>query len=318
MTNRTPLAVFLYNRPLHTRRALDAISRLEGLEKIDLFIYSDAAKHLGHAESVREVRAIAQEFAARHPARIIEREQNYGLARSIAGSVTELTQAFGRVIVLEDDLVPTPDFLRFMLEGLDRYEADEHVLQISGCLLPGEVQQADGAFFLPLTTTWGWATWKRAWSLFRPLTLADRQLLDNDSDLRQRFNAEGSADYVAMLDDRLNGRNDSWGIFWWYAVAKERGLVLYPNRSLIWNGGFDASGVHCGGLEEFQAKAPLQFQRERLDWPVRMPESVEIDPKAWAAVLSFLNGDLPVSDNGVIEKLKHFVKSLLRQSRPAH
>lgn len=294
MSRRAPLALFVYNRPGHTARALAAIRRLERLDEVDLHIFCDAPKREAHGAAVEETRAVVRAFATRSRAEVVLRQENFGLARSIAGSVSELTTAYGRVIVLEDDLVPTPDFLPFMLDGLDRCADRPEVMQVSGCLLPGRVQAAADGFFLPLTTTWGWATWARAWAHFRPeIGAEERAVLPADAALLARFTAEHSVDYVAMLDDRIHGRNDSWGILWWYAVAKAGGLVLYPRESLIWNGGFDASGVHCGGDEVFQPEAPPMFRARRLPDPIRLPDTVATDPVAWAAVLGFLRGERP-------------------------
>jgi hypothetical protein len=313
MSRRTPLALFVYNRPGHTARALAAIGRLDRLDAVDLHIFCDAPKREAHAPAVAEARAVVRAFAATGRAEVILRDENFGLARSIAGSVTDLTDACGQVIVLEDDLVPTPDFLPFMLDGLERYADRPEVMQISGCLLPGRVPAASDGLFLPLTTTWGWATWARAWQAFRPSIAPDACLaLDTDTALRHRFTAEGSVDYVAMLDDRIHGRNDSWGILWWYAVARAGGLVLYPRESLIWNGGFDASGVHCGGDEVFQPQAPPLFRARRLPDPIRLPGSVETDPAAWAAVLAFLRGDRPGGEGAVAPRA-----SLLGRARRA-
>jgi hypothetical protein len=318
LNDTIPLALFVYNRPGHTARALKAIGRLQRLSEIELHVFSDAPKHEKHAKAVDEVRQIIRAFASTPPTglrvHVVERAHNLGLAGSIAGSVTELVRSHGRVIVLEDDLVPTPDFLPFMLDGLRRYQDDPRVMQISGCLLPGRLQTAEDGFFLPLTTTWGWATWERAWSAFKPVDAADRAQLDTDPALRSRFTAEGRFDYVAMLDDLLAGRNDSWGIQWWYAVAKAAGLVLYPRESLIWNGGFDASGVHCGGTEIFQPDPPPQFAaprlgRERLGGEMRLPAKVLIDKKSWAKVLSFLEGPARPQSRPWHEKLFALVKS---------
>lgn len=317
MSARAPLALFVYNRPAHTTRALGAIARLERLGEVDLHIFCDAPKREAHADAVAETRMIVRDFAARYPATVIERSENFGLARSIAGSVSDLTARYGKVIVLEDDLVPTPDFLPFMLDGLDRYADRPDILQISGCLLPGRVAAPEDGFFLPLTTTWGWATWQRAWTHFQPaISEAERGALPADAALLSRFTAEHSVDYVAMLDDRIHGRNDSWGILWWYAVAKASGLVLYPRESLIWNGGFDASGVHCGGDEVFQPEAPPMFRARRLPHPIRLPDRIATDPQAWAAVLNFLRGGMAGDGSGkpptLLSRLRRLAKRVLR------
>lgn len=282
MIDRVPLAMFTYNRPLHARRALDALRRNARFGDVRIIIYSDAPKRPEHAEAVEATRRLINDWAAENGAEVVTRYENFGLARSIAGSVGELTRAYGRVIVLEDDLVAAPDFLRFMLEGLERYADTASVAQISGCLLTGTANVAQDAFVIPLTTTWGWATWARAWSLFDWRTDGMLDALAADAAFSSRFSLDGAADYQSMLSDRIAGKNNSWGILWWYAVARANAQVLYPRVSLIWNGGFDNSGVHCAGDLPFQPEAPPQFRVSTLPGELSMPNSVEPNMAALA------------------------------------
>lgn len=315
MDPRTPLALFVYNRPRHTRRALAAIARLQRLPQVKLHIFSDAPKQERHTEAVQEVRGIIRAFAADPPpglaVQLEERDTNLGLAGSIAGAVTSLVATHRRVVVLEDDLVPTPDFLPFMLDGLDRYREEARVMQISGCLLPGRLAAKTDGVLLPLTTTWGWATWDRAWAAFRPLGAPERGLLEKDPALYHRFTAEGRVDYVAMLDDRLAGRNDSWGILWWFAVARAEGLVLYPRESLIWNGGFDASGVHCGGAEEYSPSPPPQFREARIGVSPRFPQRIETDVSSWHVILDYFEKRSNPITESRNTKMRNFLKRFL-------
>lgn len=284
----TPLALFTFNRPAHTRRALAALASCSRLDDVTILLYSDAPKRPEQAAAVAATRDVLRDFAASHPARVVERSRNLGLAGSIAGSVSSLTAEHGRVIVLEDDLVVTPDFLIYMLDGLDRYEHDERVMQISGCLITDAVESSSDVLFMPVTTTWGWATWARAWTHFRPETV-DPSLLDRDLAFRGRFTVDGAGEaYVSMLRDRLAGANDSWGILWWWAVARAAGQVAYPRRSLVWNGGFDNSGVHCGGTEEFHPDPPEIFRAPRLGSPMSFPERVQTHAGAYADLSAHL------------------------------
>jgi hypothetical protein len=310
--DRVPLALFTYNRPLHTRRALDALRRNARFSDVRVIIYSDAAKRPEHAGDVETTRRIVTDWAAEHGAEIVTRPRNLGLARSIAGGVDELTRAYGRVIVLEDDLVAAPDFLRFMLEGLERYAEARSVAQISGCLLTGTANVPEDALFLPLTTTWGWATWSRAWSLFDWSSEGMLDRLASDAAFHSRFNLDGAADYDSMLSDRISGKNDSWGIFWWYAVARANAQVLYPRTSLIWNGGFDNSGVHCAGDLSFQPEAPAQFQRSNLPAELRLPDRLEPDMSTFADVRSFIRGSAaaspPATEGAVARSIRRLRK----------
>lgn len=247
----TPIAVFTYNRPEHAERALAALAQCAGLDACAVTLYADGPRNAAAANGVAANRKVLHTWAQVHGARVVERTENLGLARSIVTGVTELCAAHGRVIVLEDDLVVHPDFLRFMLGALDIYAHAPAVMQVGGlCLSPPRRTPGADAFLLPVTTTWGWGTWQRAWQHF---TWEPRDLAAARGDARwlQRFTINGAGDYLTMLDDRLAGRNDSWGILWWYAVSRMAGLVAYPSVSLVRNDGFDGSGVHCGAGDVF-------------------------------------------------------------------
>jgi hypothetical protein len=181
-------------------------------------------------------------------------KRNLGLAQSITKGVGELVAIHGRVIVVEDDLELAPGFLKFMNAALDRYENAENVFQISGHMfdVPEFVGRND-AIFLPLTTTWGWATWARSWQAYDPTASGWKRLLV-DRALRRRFNLNESYDYVRLMKLQALGRSDSWGIRWYWSVFQRDGLCLFPPQSLVRNTGQDGSGTHGRGfLANFSA-----------------------------------------------------------------
>jgi hypothetical protein len=154
-------------------------------------------------------------------------------------------------------------------------------------MFPVEHPAQPDAFFMPLTTTWGWATWQRAWRIFDWEARGGLTTLA-DADARRRFDLDGSYPYSTMLEQRLEGLNSSWGILWWWAVFNAGGLALHPRRSLVWNGGFDGSGVHCGddsGLVQTSAASVLEH---RPAPSLRLPAKVAGDEKAFARVKTFL------------------------------
>jgi hypothetical protein len=204
---------------------------------------------------------------------VIERQKNYGLAKSIITGVEELCERFGRVIVLEDDLVVAPGFLEFMNRALDRYAESERVVQVSGFNFEvPELRGNSSALFLPFTVSWGWATWKRAWEKFDSSSQG-WETLRNDADLRHRFNLNGSYDYATMLEQQMKGLRDSWAVRWYWTVFKANGLGLFPPVSLVTNTGFDGSGTHGRGLlRQFDNPgAPLVSKH------ISLPDSVLVD-----------------------------------------
>ena len=276
MSSRTPVAIFTYNRAEHTERALDALCRARRLEDCDFYFYSDGPRTEAALAGVEATREVLRRWAPRLNATVVERPGNLGLAKSIFTGVSDLCDRYGRVVVIEDDLVVSPDFLHFMIESLDRYENEPNVMQVGGLTLsPPSDLEAD-AFMLPVTTTWGWATWKRAWQHFawEPEDLDEAR---RDEAWRQLFDINGTCTFSAMLEDRIAGRNDSWGILWWYAVSRRRGLVLYPRHSLVWNGGFDGSGIHCGDDDFLQQEEVAAYAQSKFDTKLSLPPALDYD-----------------------------------------
>src|SRR5690349_7064172 len=119
-------------------------------------------------------------------------------------------------------------------------------MQIGGFLYPIQRKPQEGAFFLPLTTAWGWATWQRAWQAFDPHPGDVTEFLAEPAN-RNAFTLAGAYPYDKILEQSVAGSIEAWDIQWWYAVFRAKGLVLYPERSLVMNDGFDKSGANSGG-----------------------------------------------------------------------
>lgn len=239
-----PIALFVYNRPDHTRRTIDALARNVGAEASDLFVFSDAPRSVAAEAAVAEVRALLRTVTGFRSVEIVERHENWGLRRSIVDGVTRLCDARGDVIVVEDDLVTSPWFLDYMNAALDRYRDEPRVMQVAGHMFPIESRSATDATFLSFTSSWGWSTWKRAWDFFDPAASGYASLRD-DAKRRRSFDLNDSYPFFAMLEDAIAGRIDSWAIRWYLSVFDRDGLVLFPRESLVENLGFDGTGLHC-------------------------------------------------------------------------
>ena len=283
---RTPIALFVYNRPAHVRLTLETLSRCHRLDECSLHIYCDGPRDDNAVSDVGAAREVAREWGNRLGATVVEREMNLGLARSIVGGVTDLCEKYGRVIVIEDDHALNPSFLDYMLQALDRYADEPNVYQISGYMFPVRHPPKPDAFFLPLTTTWGWATWARAWSIFNWDASDARELL-KDPVLRRKFDLDGSYRYSVMLEQRLNNENDSWGLLFWWSVFKAGGLVLHPRQSLVWVGGFDLSGMHCRDVA-WSAPQSKESITDSVWEPLVLPDQVVPDLAAFNRIKKFL------------------------------
>jgi len=275
----SPVIVFAYGRVKHLRRCIESLLANPEASATALTFFCDAARNPGDRSRVDEVRAYVDEVRGFQSIRRIYRERNLGLARSVMDGVTETLATHGRVIVLEDDLVLSPHFLRYMNDGLNRYEHDDRVASIHAYTYPVDVELPE-TFFLRGADCWGWATWSRAWSHFEE---DGTRLLTQlrDSGLSREFDLDWQFPYVGMLRDQIAGRNNSWAILWHASCFLKNRLTLYPGRSLVQNIGNDSSGTHCGTTDG--------FSREPTEQPVRVDDIV-VEPSNLArrAFMAFL------------------------------
>ena len=245
-----PIVLFVYNRPYHTRRTLEALSRNELATQSDLFIFADGAKENATSEQlhqIEETRKVIKEKQWCKNDEIIESTKNKGLANSIIDGVTKIVNQYGKIIVLEDDLLTGKYFLNYMNEALDKYENEDRVISIHGFMYEHS-ENLQETFFIKGADCWGWATWKRGWDLFNP---DGNELLKRikKQKLGKQFDLDGVYDYVKMLKNQIKGKNDSWAIRWHASAFLADKLTLYPSKSLVVNFGFDGSGTHCGELQ---------------------------------------------------------------------
>lgn len=258
-----PIALFAYNRADHLRRTVEALARNEGASESDLHIFSDGPRNEAAVARVAEVRAWLPLITGFKSVRVVNRDRNLGLAQSIIGGVTELLARHERLIVLEDDMVTSAFFLRYMNEALELYAGADEVASVHGYVYPVQ-EQLPETFFLRGADCWGWATWRRAWSLFEPdgeKLLAELERCGGEQD----FDFGGTAGYTNMLRKQIAGSNDSWAVRWYAAAFLAGKLTLYPGRSLIQNIGNDGSGQHKSSTTGFNVELavhPIALQRQ--------------------------------------------------------
>lgn len=271
--NCAPAAVFVYKRKDYAEKTLSALRNNFLAEQTDLYIFSDGAKNEKDRQAVDEVQDFVREFAAQGGFRSVHvslASDNRGLASSIIAGVTGLLEKFGRIIVLEDDLLTGRDYLTYMNDALDFYAEASQIWSVSGYTPPLKRLETwkQDVYFFYRASSWGWATWKDRWEL------VDWEMRDYDS-FRENPSlvsklARGGTDMPGMLRQQMEGEIDSWAIRWCYAQSMADMLTVYPRVSRVRNMGNDGSGTHTDAVaSEFDTRlneqyAPCVFQKPSL------------------------------------------------------
>lgn len=270
-----PIVLFTFSRPEHTKRTIESLAENSIANESQLIVYSDAPKSESDVPLVSEVRKVLRSIEGFNSITLIERQKNFGLARNIIEGVGEVCDKFGKAIVLEDDIVTSPFFLKFMNDALEVYENNQDVWHISGWNYPIDPKGIGDAFFWRVMNCWGWATWQDRWKHFRK----DAQYLINNwsKDRIWRFNLNGTIDFWSQITDNQQGLIDTWAVFWYATIFEHHGLCLNPTTSLVRNIGHDGSGSNCNG-DALLMSQPVSSRR------IRLPESVGESNKAISKV----------------------------------
>lgn len=235
-----PIALFTYSRADHTRQAVESLLQNAEAKDSDLYIFSDGPKTEEKRVAVEENRKYIHTITGFKSVIIIEREKNWGLANSLIAGITEIVNKYGRVIVVEDDLILSPYFLQFMNEALEKYKDEDRVASISAFLNPIDCE-APNTFFLRYFACWGWATWKRGWDI---LINDDKVLLKHLRWKKNDFNIGGKGPFYGILYCNKIGLNDSWAVRFYASQFLAGKLQLFPGKTMAIQTGMDGTGTH--------------------------------------------------------------------------
>ena len=250
MNNFAPIVLFVYSRPLHAEKTLNALIQNELASESVLYIYCDGPKENSSIEerkNINNLRLLVRSKQWCGEVKIIESEKNKGLANSIIDGVTEVSSKYGKVIVLEDDIVTSKGFLKYMNQALIIYEDDERVMHVSGYIYPVKGKKLPETFFYNVNSCWGWGTWNRAWILFYKDSIKVKEaLLAKDNFSQDNFNKGQGRAFWKQIEDNISGKINTWAVYWHSILFLNDGFSLHPHKSLVRNIGMDNSGDNCG------------------------------------------------------------------------
>ena len=239
-----PVVLFCYNRLQHLQQTIESLKSNDLASRSNLIIFSDGPKSDEDNIAVQEIRAYLKSISGFAGIEIIESKINKGLANSVIDGVSRIIEKYSKVIVLEDDMICTPDFLTFMNEALTTYQSRPYIFSVTGYAPPINIPKnySEDLYLAPRASSWGWGTWIDRWEK-ADWKVADFNTLKNSPSLIKEF-TEGGGDLWPMLFKQQQGIIDSWAIRWTYCQFKNRAYGVYPVKSKIKNIGTDGSGTN--------------------------------------------------------------------------
>lgn len=286
MNDFAPVVVFAYRRPDMLRRTLQALAANKGIEQSEVFIFCDGPKENATAQdlsAIAEVRELASGFTAASKLHTVFREHNLGLAQSVLSGVDQVIAAFGKIIVVEDDVELSPHFLSFMNDSLQVCKDKKEIGAIGSWNYFLGKASMKHSFLLRYPDSIAWATWKDRWDLLE----RDGKKLATQLAEKQRlfaFNADDKVNWFSeMLRDQQEGKVDSWAIRWTASLVLHQRLTLFPAQSLSRHIGFGAAATHETGNTDYNADLKLAEEPQHI----LLPQILSEDEEAFALWVAF-------------------------------
>ena len=255
--NLSPIIYFAYNRPVHTKKTLEYLKRNKLAKKSLIYFFLDAAKDKYSKDKVLEVRKIIKNVKGFKKKKIIIRKKNLGVAGNIIEGVTRILKKHEKIIVVEDDILTSPYFLKYMNDALNLYKDENKVAAVSGYSYP-IINKYNDYFFLKMGECWGWATWKSSWEIFEKNGIKLLKIIKKNNHISE-FNFDDSYDFVKQLENFCLKKNQSWAIRWYASIYLNNKFTLYPPKSLVKNIGMDGFGVHSVTTTDFDSNLMKKY-----------------------------------------------------------
>lgn len=269
----SPISIFVYKRKKHLKITIDSLKKNAEAKNSALYIFSDHWRSEQDKVSVLEVRKYISTISGFKKKVVIYRNKNFGLSKNIIEGVNYILKYNNKIIVLEDDLKLSKYFLQYMNYNLVYFEKNNKIASIHGYVYPLKNKlKLEKAFLIRGADCWGWATWRRSWTLFEP---NGKKLLKNiiNKNLINEFNYNGGYNYLNMLKKQILKKNDSWAIRWHAAIFLKNKYTLYPRSTYVNNIGLDGSGIHNGNyFNEYNSK--LSSKKFFFNKKIEIKESV--------------------------------------------
>jgi hypothetical protein len=261
----TPVVLFIFNRPAHTRKVLEVISAAAPRH---FFVVADGPRPERPDDAPRCAAARAVIDSTDWKCQLVRDfcDRNLGCGRRIASGLDNVFKEVDSAILLEDDCVPDPSFFRFCAEMLERYDTDPRVRTIAGSNFLNDKVRNDWSYhFSNFHNISGWATWRRSWNR-TDMSMRLWPMIRDHGWLIDMFGSQTLARFWASrLNNAFEGRINTWYYPYQLSCWLDHSVAVTPNINLVSNIGSGSDATHT-------MRAPFLNRRaETMAFPLVHP-----------------------------------------------
>ena len=238
-----PVLITSFNRDSHFCETLKALSENIEAKNTRLYISIDGWVTKEDKKKQQKILEFAKLYSGKFSSlNITQQPKNLGLSKNITESITNIINKHGKIIVLEDDVVVSRAFLKFMNDSLSYYEKKKKIWHIAAYNIFNDKKKLNEIFLWRIMNCWGWATWQDRWSHYEKNP--EKLIRSFNKKKIDEFNLGSTNIFWDQIIDNFEGTIDTWAIFWYATIFQNSGLCVNPWFSYIRNIGLDGTGVH--------------------------------------------------------------------------
>ena len=274
-SNKVPIMLLFFNRPDCLRQVFDAVKKYQPKQ---LFLVQDGPRnnHPDDQKNIEECRKIVEEISWECDIYKNYSNVNMGCDYREFSGISWCFEYVDRLIIFEDDCVPTRSFFNLCEECLEEYKNITNIHSIAGFNRIGTYNGSNYDYvFSKIGAGIGWATWRRTWNLVKKNEKLD--FLDNEKSrnyLRESLDKSVKKIYGDFVDlmfktrpnDIKCGHLTSWECLAGFALATNDMLVITPTKNMIKYIGINEKATHSHAnpslLPHRVAKSLLQPSHE--------------------------------------------------------
>lgn len=272
---KSAVLFLIFNRPDTTQAVFEEIRKAKPPR---LYVAADGPRDSrdGEVEICRKTRAVVESIDWACDVKTLFRENNLGCRNAVSSAIDWFFDNEEDGIILEDDIVPAPEFFEYCDLMLDRYRDQPKVMMISGFNPLGAGVESSQCFFSQNPTIWGWATWRTRWKLY-DVTMSDWLPCAFIQLMKSKLPLHLLEYFLDAYQKTKEGLLNTWDYQWTWRIQERDGLVVKPVANLITNIG--VTGTHSGAVD----KNHYTPWGKLAVGDIRLPEAQEIDRQRDAA-----------------------------------
>lgn len=245
-----PIVIFCYNRPNHLKKMLESIQRNAESIHTKAYFFIDGAKNDRDKVEISKILEIINSSNIFKENIIIKRDSNFGMQKNVISGISHVLRENDAAIILEDDLKFSKYYLNFMNKALKFYKPYENVWQINAWSYPNYISFSKKTKISNQMSSWGMGVYKDKWEFFAKDELKLTNKIDKkDAAYKKKFNFENGYPWIREMEMNVEGTISTFSCFWYQCIFINNGVTVFPGKSLVFNTGFDGSGIHSGARD---------------------------------------------------------------------